>query len=245
MQPAQTRTCARVKLLLQAQLCQLQRRRRLLQARASIALQHHAAAGAWPAACLQQRVRGRASSRGQKGATRCTCIPAGTATWHRAQLCTRQPGTALRAQYVAHNQARAQPHNLNGHTAHAASKASRSQAYTLPLVALLSLLSASPTSSTPSPQFPSYWSASVKRAELSTCSRSTDEHRQADAQRPRTRARSMGNQPGGRQLAYNRRTGASRPGSHDGRCITKVRGLDSWGHRGGHTQTRHTAQLAP
>ena len=109
---------------------------------------------------------------------------------------------------------RTHTHNLNGHTAHAASKASRSQAYTLPLVALLSLLSASPTSSTPSPQFPSYWSASVKRAELSTCSRSTDEHRQADAQRPRTRARSMGNQPGGRQLAYNRRTGASRPGSH-------------------------------
>ena len=61
-----------------AQLCQLQRRRRLLQARASIVLQHHAAAGAWPAACLQQQVRGRASSRGQKGATRCTCIPAGT-----------------------------------------------------------------------------------------------------------------------------------------------------------------------
>ena len=168
MQPAQTRTCARVKLLLQAQLCQLQRRRRLLQARASIALQHHAAAGALPAACLQQRVRGRASSRGQKGATRCTCIPAGTATWH-SSACTRQPGTALRVQYGAHNQARAQPHNLNGHTAHAAPKASRSQAYTLPLVALLALLSASPTSGIPSPQFPTYWSASVKRAELSTC----------------------------------------------------------------------------
>ena len=136
MQPAQTRTCARVKLLMQAQLCQRQRRRRLLQARASIVLQHHAAAGALPAACLQQRVRGRASSRGQKGATRCTCIPAGTATWH-SSACTRQPGTALRVQYGAHNQARAQPHNLNGHTAHAAPKASRSQAYTLPPVALL------------------------------------------------------------------------------------------------------------
>ena len=164
----------------------------------------------------------------------------------------QQPGTALHlclAQPYELSMAltikRTHTHNLNGHTAHAASKASRSQAYTLPLVALLSLLSASPTSSTPSPQFPSYWSASVKRAELSTCSRSTDEHRQADAQRPRTRARSMGNQPGGRQLAYNRRTGASRPGSHDGRCITKVRGLDSLGHSGGHTQTRHRAQLSP
>ena len=164
MQPAQTRTCARVKLLLQAQLCQLQRRRRLLQARASIVLQHHAAAGAWPAACLQQRVRGRASSRGQKGATRCTCIPAGTATWHSPQPCTghKQPtwvtGNLAQpyegVQYGAHNQARAQPHNLNGHTAHAAPKASRSQAYTLPLVALLSLLSASPTSGTLGPQFP-------------------------------------------------------------------------------------------
>ena len=80
----------------------------------------------------------------------------------------KQPGTALRVQYGAHNQARAQPHNLNGHTAHAAPKASRSQAYTLPLVALLALLSASPTSGIPSPQFPTYWSASVKRAELST-----------------------------------------------------------------------------
>ena len=244
MQPAQTRTCARVKLLLQAQLCQLQRRRRLLQARASIVLQHHAAAGAWPAACLQQQVRGRASSRGQKGATRCTCIPAGTATWHssaQANLCLAQ----LYELSMALTIKRTHTHNLNGHTAHAASKASRSQAYTLPLVALLALLSASPTSGIPSPQFPSYWSASVKRAELSTCSRSTDEHRQADAQRPRTRARSMGNQPGGRQLACNRRTGASRPGSHDGRCITKVRGLDSLGHRGGHTQTRHRAQLSP
>ena len=111
----------------------------------------------WPIEPAPRHKRGPGSTTGQRpigrtvisGSLSNLAQQPGTAALHK------QPGTAVRVQYGAHNQARAQPHNLNGHTAHAASKASRSQAYTLPLVALLSLLSASPTSSTPSPQFPS------------------------------------------------------------------------------------------
>ena len=110
----------------------------------------------WPIEPAPRHKRGPSSTTGQRPIGR--TVISGSLSNLAQQPGTalhKQPGTALRVQYGAHNQARAQPHNLNGHTAHAAPKASRSQAYTPPLVALLSLLSASPTSSTPSPQFPS------------------------------------------------------------------------------------------
>ena len=111
----------------------------------------------WPIEPAPRHKRGPSSTTGQRPIGR--AVISGSLSNLAQQPGTalhKQPGTALRVQYGAHNQARAQPHNLNGHTAHAAPKASRSQAYTLPQVALLALLSASPTSGIPSTQFPSH-----------------------------------------------------------------------------------------